>query len=118
MNVHSISPTAEGGDQSEMVSAGEGGRRRDKGRTEHLKRLPDWLLVEDMMARVGVVAVLDALHVLCQAVSAAGDGLCRHTHLPLAPERVAGALGRVSGDTEGRGGRRTVMSMPAMSTGT
>ena len=64
MNVHSISPTAEGGDQSEWVSVGEGVRRRDKGRTEHLKRLPDRLLVEDAVGRVGVVAVLDALHVL------------------------------------------------------
>ena len=33
-------------------------------RTEHLERLPDRLLVEDVVAGVRVVAVLDALHVL------------------------------------------------------
>lgn len=32
--------------------------------TEHLQRLPDGLLVENMGGRVGVGAVLDALHVL------------------------------------------------------
>ena len=38
--------------------------RRRSARTEHLESLPDGLLVEDVVARIGVVAVLDALHVL------------------------------------------------------
>lgn len=37
---------------------------KDQVRTEHLQRLPDGLLVENVVARVGVSAVLDALHVL------------------------------------------------------
>lgn len=35
-----------------------------KRRTEHLESLPHGLLVQDMLAGVGVGAVLDALHVL------------------------------------------------------
>ena len=45
-----------------LVSAGAGKEMRR--RTEHLQRLPDGLLVEDMRGWVGVGAVFDALHVL------------------------------------------------------
>ena len=38
--------------------------QRDGRRTEHLQGLPDGLLVEDMVLRVGVAAVLYTLHVL------------------------------------------------------
>ena len=78
-NLHNISPAIGAHGWSE----GESGEI-DGGRAEHLQGLPDGLLVEH---RVGRVAVLNALEVLV-----------------LGPQRVAGALGSVSGGWVSRRG--------------
>lgn len=71
-----------------------------EGRTEHLESLPDRLFEENMRGRIRVGTVLDTLHVL-----------------PFAPERITGALERLSAGQAQETGKRTVRIIPASSRG-
>ena len=54
----------DGNGEASDVSCNAWQARRRSARTEHLESLPDRLLIEDPAGRVGVVTILDTLHVL------------------------------------------------------
>jgi hypothetical protein len=58
--------------------------------TEHLQRLPDWLLVQNVVLGIWITTVLDTLHVLdgWSVMDQPFKGLMIGTYLPFAPERI------------------------------